>query len=295
MKAQQQLSKRIIPVHSIKYSEKSKIEIRNSILEIGSDSESFWRKFLNEKVDQKKLSIVNQPGDGDCLFHALAKYVPNMNSRKLRTEIVNFERQHKQFQVTQMILADEASEVPELQSYLQQNDIEFQKLSKPKKFELYLTLMNKTGVYGQNLELKAFTDLYHLNIVILQSDNFINIIVPDDGVSKDSIFLFYNGIHYDVLYVEPDHKSLKKCPSKKIFNPKTGNCISTTSSIGKKLLKEKCNIPPIKNPYTGRCVDKHGKLGKKLVKENKIEHCVEKRNSNPKTGRCTSEKKKTKK
>lgn len=284
----QQLSKREIPVDSIKYCDKSKIEIRNSIHNIGSNDERFWRKFFNEKIDKKKLCIVSQPPDGDCLFHSLAKYVPNMNARKLRTDIVNFEKQHKQFQVTQMVLVD-PSEFPEFENYLEYNDIEFKKLSKAEKFKIYLNVMKKTGVYGQNLEIKVFSDMYNLNVVILKTNNFINIILPEDGVSEKSIFLFYSGNHYDVLYVEPDN-IYKKCPVNKVLNPKTGNCILKTSSIGKKLVKEKCLSEGLKNPVTGRCVDTSGKIGKKLLKENKIQKCDEQRGFNPKSGRCVIQK-----
>jgi len=284
--SKEDLSTRKIPF-PIKYCDKSKIEIRKSIHKAGSEEEKFWRKFLNEKADQKKLCIVGQPGDGDCLFHALAKYIPFMNARKLRTAIVNFEKEHKQFQVTQLILVDK-SEFPEFQSYLEEHEIDFKTLSKPKKFELYLNVMNKTGVYGQNLEIQAFSEMYHVNVVIFRTDNFINVVAPNNGIAKESIFLSYNGIHYDVLYVEPDNV-YKPCPKGKILNPKTGNYVLKESSIGKKLVKERCASEAIQNPVTGRCVNKFGKIGKKLLRnEHKVKNCNETRGLNPKTGRCVS-------
>lgn len=59
-----------------------------------------------------------------------------MNARKLRTAIVNFEKEHKQFQVTRLILVDK-SEFPEFQNYLEEHENDFKTLSKPENFECH--------------------------------------------------------------------------------------------------------------------------------------------------------------
>lgn len=76
--------------------------------------------------------------------------------------------------------------------------------------------MKKTGVYAQNLEIQAFSEMYNLNVVIFRNHNFINVVAPNNGIVKESIFLSYNGIYYDVLYVEPENV-YKPCPKGKIL------------------------------------------------------------------------------
>ena len=279
----------MIKLSSIKQCFKTKQEIRHSIHKVGSDSESFWRNFLIQKMAQKKLCIVKQSGDGNCLFHALAKYVMGMDARQLRKKIVEFEGAKKKFQIVQMMLVDKPDEIPEYEEYLFQHELEFQQLSKPQKLDIYLKVMGKNGVYGQNLEIKAFTDLFNLNVIILKSGNVINVVIPDTGVAEESIFLTYSGIHYDVLYIEQDNIE-KKCIPKTVLNPKTGNCISKTSPLGIKICKENCQKPSVINPKTGRCVRKSSRIGKKMSTEKNIENCKEPTKLNRKTGRCVKKK-----
>jgi len=278
-----------IKLSSIKQCSKTKQEIRNSIHKVGSDSESFWRNFLNQKKAQKKLCIVKQSADGNCLFHSLSKYIMGMDARQLRKKIVEFEGEKKKFQIVQMMLVDKPDEIPEYEEYLFQHGLEFQLLSKPQKLDIYLKVMKKNGVYGQNLEIKAFTDLFNLNVIILKSGNVINVVIPDAGVADHSIFLTYSGIHYDVLYVEQDNVE-KKCITKTVLNPKTGNCISKNSPLGIKISKEKCQKPSVINPETGRCVRKSSRIGKKLSKVKNIETCKEETKLNRKSGRCVKKK-----
>jgi hypothetical protein len=83
---------------------------------------------------------------------------------------------------------------------------------------------------------------------------------------------------------QPKVYKIKECPPDKIFNPKSGRCVSKIGNIGKELSKSKtksnspkipvpkvhkinkCPPDKILNPKSGRCVSKTGKIGKELLK-----------------------------
>ena len=78
--------------------------------------------------------------------------------------------------------------------------------------------------------------------------------------------------------------SPKRCPDGKIFNRKTGRCVSINGKVGRALAKaqgggakpgkkpkspkaaKQCPDGKILNPATGRCVSVNGKIGKELAK-----------------------------
>lgn len=245
---QQDLRKRMIPIHELEYLKKTKKEIIDSIHHGFVNDTRFWRKYINEKVLENKCCIVERRADGDCLFHSLASYIPKKNGIEIRKDIVNYEKQHKQFQITNVILSDPA-EFPEFEEYLEENEIDFDDMTRRQKFQLYLARMGERGVYGQNLEIQSFCELFQMNVVILQDNNTITIHSPQSSPTNDSIFLYYTGIHYDVLYLEPDkncqHSDLtRRC--KEVYNKSnSGQCL--------------------KNPTTTRCVLRSGKIGKRFV------------------------------
>ncbi len=285
---QQDLKKRPIPIEDIDFCEKSDSLIRKSIVDISSPEESFWREYLNKKIDEGNVCIVSQPPDGNCLFHALASYMSNVDAEKMRKNIVSYEKLHRQFQIVQMMLVDSPDEFPEYEEYLEKHGLNFQELSKPDRFKIYLDVMGTDGVYGQNLEINAFTNIYNLNAIILTEEDAVNILIPETGLAKKTIFLYYTGIHYDVLFIESkkpitkpktvEKKSVvksKRCPKGTRKNKKTGECepikpklVEKPSAKPKTVEKKsvvkskRCPKGTRKNKKTGECepIQKKGKI-----------------------------------
>lgn len=195
------LQKRMIPVSELVYCSKTKKEIIQTIVTQPLSSVTYWRRFINQKYDEGKCCIVEKPGDGDCLFHSLSSYISGFNGNTLRKHIVKYEKQFKQVQIAQVMLAD-PEECPEYMDYLNQNEIDFDKLTRRQKFQGYLKVMNRKGVYGSEMEISCFVDLFELNVIILNKDNTINIISPSTTQTDKNIFLFYDDEHYDVLFLD---------------------------------------------------------------------------------------------
>ena len=288
---QQDLKKRPIPIEDIDFCEKSDSLIKKSIVDISSPEESFWREYLNKKIEEGNVCIVSQPPDGNCLFHALASYISNVDAEKMRKNIVSYEKLHREFQIVQMMLVDSPDEFPEYEEYLQQQGLNFQELSKSDRFKIYLDVMGTDGVYGQNLEINAFTNIYNLNAIILTEEDAVNILIPETGLAKKTIFLYYTGIHYDVLFIESKKpstkpKTVEKKPSTK---PKT---VEKKSAVKSK----RCPKGTRKNKKTGECEP----IKPKIVEEKpstkpktaekkpvvKSKRCPKGTRKNKKTGEC---------
>ena len=98
-----------------------------------------------------------------------------------------------------------------------------------------------------------------------------------------------------------------KCPTGKVINPSTGNCVKKDGRVGKLLLSQKkskntkCPAGKIINPTTGNCVNKDGRVGKLLLsakkssvkkivkksqKKSSFKKCPKDKIINPLTGNC---------
>jgi hypothetical protein len=206
----QQLNERtsssIIPV----FCKKNKDSIIESIYNNNSTDLSFWKEFIQKKIDTDEICIVKTSMDGDCLFNSLSKYIKDKNKKQLRDSIVQFEKSHKKQEIVDLILSD-PREIPEYVEYLEDYNLKFETLLPNQKFDIYLQVMNTPGVYGQYLEINSFCELFKLNVIILTNENNIHVQTPSKA-SKKNIFLFYreNMQHYDVLYVKPEKKTKRQ-------------------------------------------------------------------------------------
>lgn len=210
----QQLNERTsssIPV----FCKKNKDSIIESIYNNNSTDLSFWKEFIQKKIDTDEICIVKTPMDGDCLFNSLSKYIKDKNKKQLRDSIVQFEKSHKKQEIVDLILSD-PREIPEYVDYLEDYNLDFETLLPNQKFDIYLQVMNTPGVYGQYLEINSFCELFKLNVIILTDENNIHVQTPSKA-SKKNIFLFYNEDiqHYDVLYVKPEKKQKNKIQNQK--------------------------------------------------------------------------------
>lgn len=194
-----------IPIVDLKICKKKKHNIIQSIYKNKSIDSSFWKSFIKQKFDSDQVCVVEMPMDGNCLFHSLSSYIKHKNARKLRHSIVDHERSHKKKQILNFILSD-PSETPEYVKYLEEHDLDFEKLTLKEKFDIYLKIMKTSGVYGQYLEINSFCEIFNLNVIILTDGNNVHVNTPANKPSEKNIFLFYQEkvLHFDVLYIKPD-------------------------------------------------------------------------------------------
>lgn len=258
MRSSKNLKQREIP--PIQECHKTKKQIEQSILQFSntlfetytklkaSDQVLFWREFLNKKYDKNELCIVEQPPLGDCLFESLSSYFPKKNHVQIRKEVIEHQKNHYKDWIEYLTHPDTLSQQDTSQNmqyikYLQEKNIDIHKLTPKKRVDIYLQVMGKTGVWGNNLEIQAFSNIYNKNVVILSIENnyTINIIYPINRISNQTIFLVYYGNHYETLYVEPFKQSVqqqskeptksqlatsKRCPTGTRRNKITGKCES---------------------------------------------------------------------
>lgn len=270
MRNSKNLKQRKIPL--IQECHKTKKQIEQSILQFpktlfetytklnASDQVLFWREFLNKKYDKNQLCIVEQPGLGDCLFESLSSYFPKKNHVQMRKEIVEHEKQHYtdwiEFLTHPETLSQDDSQNIQYIQHLHENNIDNHNLTPKERVKIYLQVMGKTGVYGNNLEIQAFSNIHKKNVVILSlQDNYtINIVYPINKISNQTIFLVYYGNHYETLYVEPLKQSIqqqskeptksqlafsKRCPTGTRRNKITGKCESKEVKQAKTPIKQK--------------------------------------------------------
>ena len=194
-----------IPIDDLKICKKTRLDIIQSIYRNDSKEITFWKNFINKNLIMIKFVLWKcQWMEIAYLTLSLSSYLKQKNARQLRDSIVKHQRLHKKQQVVNVILSD-LSETPEYVQYLKQHELDFEKLTSKKKFDIYLQLMNITGVYGQYLEIVSFCELFELNVIIFTDGNNVHIMTPNKP-SEKNIFLFYheNLQHYDVLYIKPN-------------------------------------------------------------------------------------------
>lgn len=270
MRNSKNLKQRKIP--SIRECDKTKKQIQQSILQFpktlfetytrlkASDQVLFWREFLNKKYDKDELCIVEQPGLGDCLFESLSSYFPKKNHVQMRKQIVEHEKQHYTEWIEFLTHPDTLSQQDVAQNrqyikHLQKNNIDIHKLTPKERVDIYLQVMGKTGVWGNNLEIQAFSNIHNKNVVILSiEDNYtINIVYPVNTISNQTIFLVYYGNHYETLYVEPRKQSIQQ-QSKE----------PTKSQLA---ISKRCPVGTRRNKITGKCESKQAKQAKTPIKQ----------------------------
>lgn len=133
------------------------------------------------KLEFKEVAV---PGDGNCLFYSLGKAF-HISQQNLRNNISTYLLKNKKKKINDMMLQD------------------WVKLEKDVDIEEYANIVKKSGFWGGNMELNVCSNIYKVNIFILEkSSNKYKIVSTYIWNNKSkNVFLLYDGAHYNYLSV----------------------------------------------------------------------------------------------
>ena len=128
-------------------------------------------KYINDAITENRVRKYYIPEDGSCLFHSLARHLSDTSEKKLRKQIVNYERK-----------------------YMKELIAPFLEI----KFEEYLDEMMKPTTFGGEPEIIAFSNLYKLRVVIYDIERTNTLFYGD---YNKTIFLLFHKTseHYEIL------------------------------------------------------------------------------------------------
>ena len=119
-----------------------------------------------------------------CLFISLAHFIQNMNERQLRDIICNY-------------LAGD----PKIYDDLSVSESIWENIS----INEYVENMRNDSVWGGSLEIKAFCDIFHINVILhyTQNSNTTTFISSTPNENQTiTIHLTYNGNHFEPLSLD---------------------------------------------------------------------------------------------
>jgi len=211
------------------------------------------KDFLVKAKDDGLIYKLEQPADGDCLFHSFATYLGNPSDyAKIRKQTIEFEQTD-----------------PEMLSTITTfGQAVFQQRANTK--QEYFQKMKKRGEWGGVLEIIAFSNNHNLNVVVIDNDiraqNFRQkITFPNDfRADRRTIFLFrVNRIHYEVAWIKtPEQKQAQDRIQKALEQQK----------LYRQMMKDNVFIQQIQgySPIPFSQLNKHILLD--LYKRHKIHH-----------------------
>lgn len=128
-------------------------------------------------------------GDGNCLFRAMSDQLYGDHGAmhgRIRCQVVNYMKQNSAY--FSMFLGSEFGET----------------------WSSYLNRMAKDGVYGDNVEIVAFANCYHVNVVIYQHEHLFIVSCQDGSQDAMNVHIAYHDWeHYSsVRNREGPHKGL---------------------------------------------------------------------------------------
>ena len=140
-------------------------------------------------VQQRSLpadvQVVSQPDDGNCLFHAAANAVSNLDGGKctaaeVRAKVVNHFGRHKA-------------------EYTKSWDGELPNREASDSFDAYMSAIEKDRTWGGLLELRAIARIYDLRLVVFATPLELEPFHLHGQQRKRVVALRFNGRHYDLL------------------------------------------------------------------------------------------------
>ena len=152
---------------------------------------------INNDVKYRKLKLIENLPDGNCLFHSLSE-VLKKDFTILRYEIANFVRIHYN---------DKINSLNKNVNTTYKELIELKNNSKPITMDEYFNHMNTPKIYGTDIEIMAASELYNINIYIINSAglNLDQYYIGNriDELHNNVIFLYNdNLIHYRLAIIE---------------------------------------------------------------------------------------------
>jgi hypothetical protein len=158
-----------------------------------------------------EFELQTVPGDGSCLFAALAGAIGDATGKKkapparqVRAEVVHSMRKH-----------DEYAQL--------WDGFKLDGTTKAANFEEYLTEMEHSTAKGGTLEIRAAANKWRVQIYVLcktgDEDGYLYYDVEN---AKHKIFLWYDGAHFDWLKLKPDQTPSATTLACRARPPKSG-------------------------------------------------------------------------
>lgn len=161
-------------VKSLSYFHKLNNDVIALIMSFIGSGDS-WQDFTIPRAISSLTSsgyeIENVAGDGNCLFHAVARQLGDLTHQELRSLAVNYIIEHPR----------------DFDEFMVEN------------ISSYIDSMSKEGTWADNLVIQALANALGININIFRADDgTINRIVPTgtEVLDTSAILLLYTGNHY---------------------------------------------------------------------------------------------------
>lgn len=153
---------------------KLNLDLMTLIMEFVGSGDS-WQEFTIPRAISSLTSsgyeIENVAGDGNCLFHAVARQLGNLTHQELRALAVNYILEH--LEDFDGFMAEDVGS--------------------------YIDAMSREGTWADNLIIQALANVLGININIFRADDgAINRIAPTgiEALDTSPILLLYTGNHY---------------------------------------------------------------------------------------------------
>ncbi|ORY85718.1 hypothetical protein BCR37DRAFT_391478 [Protomyces lactucae-debilis] len=129
------------------------------------DDADMGMRQLSHQLASQSLYIKDIAGDGNCLFRSLADQLgeSEMTHAQIRHEVVEYLRKH-----------------PDTYAAFVEED-----------FDTYLDRMAQDGVYGDNLEIVGFANVFKRHVKIYQPD-MAYVVSPDETAGGDMLHIAYH-------------------------------------------------------------------------------------------------------
>ena len=147
------------------------------------------------------LRTIPNPGGGDCLPHAL--------SQGLKRQNVHVDQETVRFKLATQV-AKNSSKYAEFWDGLAPQAAE----KKLDTFEEYMRLAGKPGAWLGNLEIQAYAECFHGEVVVHQRQGPPRHFKPPSAVKKplQPLRLRYDGAHYELIVSSPPGDDAKSVP-----------------------------------------------------------------------------------
>ncbi len=160
-------------IKSLSYFHKLNLDIITLIMEFIGSGDS-WQEFTIPRaissLTASGYEIENVAGDGNCLFHAVARQLGDLTYQELRALAVNYILEH----------------LEEFHGFMAED------------ISVYIENMSREGTWADNLVIQALANALGININIFRADDgTINRITPTNAESLNNpILLLFTGNHY---------------------------------------------------------------------------------------------------
>lgn len=155
--------------------------------------------------------LTNLPITGNCLFNALSDqlYGNSKEHLRIRFQVVEYIRQHpaefKPFLAVEVGGGTRRNPRRETARYREALSSAPSEADLDRAFEAHLAQMIKTGEWGDNMEITAFTKAFEVDVKIYIKDRAYLSLARDDGLQRATLHIAYHvskpSFSHDAVYV----------------------------------------------------------------------------------------------